>query len=79
MRVIFKDFQLVGSLVSMNKKNRTCRIKTNRHNWLCIIKEYYLGDEFNFYSLYAVDSDWRSLVENTAPLSKTYVKSTKMY
>lgn len=78
MREIFKDYYLVGSLVSMNKKNRTCRIKTNKQNSLCIIREYYLGDEFDFFSRYAVESDWISLVENSVPLSKTYVKSTKM-
>lgn len=80
MRIIISDKSYEVSLVSMNKKNKSCRVKIHYFgDDFAYVREYSLDYDFGYYSLYATQNDWKNFFRCSSPLCEVYVKSIKMF
>lgn len=80
MRLIISDKNYEVSLISMNKKLRTCRVKVHyKSDDFSYIRVYSLDEDFSYYKNYATVGDWKTLFSSSDCLSNEFVKSTKMH
>lgn len=80
MRPIINDKKYEVSLLSMNNKSRTCRVKVHfKGDDFANIREYSLDNDFDYYQHYATEHDWKTFFASSGCLSDKFVKSTKMY
>lgn len=80
MRPIINDKKYEVSLLSMNNKSRTCRVKVHFKGVdFANIREYSLDNVFGYYQNYATELDWKIFFASSGCLSDKFVKSTKMY
>lgn len=79
MRLIISDKNYEVSLISMNKKSRTCRVKVHyKSDDFSYIRVYSLDSLFCYYEDYATVDDWKSFFSSAGCLSNQFIKSTKM-
>lgn len=79
MKRIIKTNTYEASLVSMNARKKTCRIKIHYFgNDFSCIYDYSLYEEFSYFSRYATEHDWKVFLLSAGCLNVVYVKSTKM-
>lgn len=79
MRRIILDKKFEVSLISMNARKKTCRVKVHYFgDDFAYIREYFIDYDFHYYSVYATSNDWKMLLKDGGFLSETYVKSIKM-
>lgn len=80
MRLIILDKKYEVSLISMNARKKTCRVKVHYFgDDFAYIREYLLDYDFNYYSGHATSKDWKMILKYCGVLSETYVKSIKMF
>lgn len=79
MKLIINDKKYEVSLISMNNKSRTCRVKFHyKGDNFAYIRVFSLDYDFDYYQRQATEHDWKVFFASSGCLSNEFVKSTKM-